>query len=346
MIGRGSADDKGQIHIHLRATEALLATTGALPINLKFVFEGEEESSSVHLDAWLEANKERLTADLAVISDTGFFEGNRPAVTVGLRGICYIQVDVTGTAVDLHSGQFGGAVQNPANALAQIIAALKGPDGRIRVPGFYDDVAALTETDRAAFAALPFDEEAYRTDLGLPALVGEAGYSTLERRGGRPTLDVNGLWGGFEGDGAKTIIPAHAHAKISCRLVPDQDPGTIYELLRAFILEVAPPGCTVSVQFLGGGRPSLTPIDHPATRAAARAIEATFGVAPVYIREGGSIPVCASFETILGLPVVLLGFTPPDDNAHAPNESMSLANHETAIRTVAAYWSELAALPR
>ncbi|HLY13698.1 MAG TPA: dipeptidase [Candidatus Limnocylindrales bacterium] len=346
MIGRGSADDKGQIHIHLRATEAILATRGALPVNLKFVFEGEEESSSVHLDAWLEANKERLAADLAVISDTGFFEGNLPAITVGLRGICYVQVDVTGTAVDLHSGQFGGAVQNPATALAQIIAALKGPDGRIRVPGFYDDVVALSPADRAAFAALPFDEERYRTDLGLPALVGEAGYSTLERRGGRPTLDVNGLWGGFEGDGAKTIIPAHAHAKISCRLVTAQDPGTIFELLRAFVLEVAPPGCSVEVQYLGGGRPSLTPIDHPATQAAARAIEATFGVAPLYIREGGSIPVCASFETILGLPVVLLGFTPPDDNAHAPNESMSLPNHETAIRTVAAYWDELARLPR
>ena len=346
MIGRGSADDKGQIHIHLRATEAILATRGALPVNLKFVFEGEEESSSVHLDAWLEANKGRLAADLAVISDTGFFEGNLPAITIGLRGICYVQVDVTGTAVDLHSGQFGGAVQNPATALAQIIAALKGPDGRIRVPGFYDDVVALSEADRAAFAALPFDEERYRTDLGLPALVGEAGYTTLERRGGRPTLDVNGLWGGFEGDGAKTIIPAHAHAKISCRLVTAQDPGTIFELLRAFVLEVAPPGCTVDVQYLGGGRPSLTPIDHPATQAAARAIAATFGVAPVYIREGGSIPVCASFETILGLPVVLLGFTPPDDNAHAPNESMSLPNHETAIRTVATYWDELARLPR
>ena len=346
MVGRGSADDKGQILIHLRATEAILATRGALPVNLKFVFEGEEESSSVHLDAWLEANKGRLAADLAVISDTGFFEGNLPAITIGLRGICYVQVDVTGTAVDLHSGQFGGAVQNPATALAQIIAALKGPDGRIRVPGFYDDVVALSEADRAAFAALPFDEERYRTDLGLPALVGEAGYTTLERRGGRPTLDVNGLWGGFEGDGAKTIIPAHAHAKISCRLVTAQDPGTIFELLRAFVLEVAPPGCTVDVQYLGGGRPSLTPIDHPATQAAARAIAATFGVAPVYIREGGSIPVCASFETILGLPVVLLGFTPPDDNAHAPNESMSLPNHETAIRTVAAYWDELARLPR
>jgi acetylornithine deacetylase/succinyl-diaminopimelate desuccinylase-like protein len=346
VIGRGSADDKGQVHIHLRATEALLATRGGLPVNLKFVFEGEEESSSVHLDAWLELNRARLAADLAVISDSGFFDGNLPAITVGLRGICYIQVDVTTTAVDLHSGSFGGAVQNPANALAQIIASLKGPDGRIRVPGFYDDVVALTETDRAAFAALPFDEEAYRTALGLSALVGEAGYSTLERRGGRPTLDVNGIWGGFEGDGSKTIIPAHAHAKISCRLVTAQDPGTIFELLKAFILEVAPPGCSVQVQFLGGGRPSLTPIDHPATQAAARALEATFGVAPLYIREGGSIPICASFESILGLPVVLLGFTPPDDNAHAPNESMSLPNHETAIRTVAAYWDELARLPR
>jgi acetylornithine deacetylase/succinyl-diaminopimelate desuccinylase-like protein len=342
MIGRGSADDKGQIHIHLRATEAILATRAALPVNVKFVFEGEEESSSVHLAAWLEANKERLAADVAVISDTGFFEGNRPAITIGLRGICYIQVDVTGTAVDLHSGAFGGAVQNPANALAQIIAALKGPDGRIRVPGFYDDVVALTEVDRAAFADLPFEEDAYRADLGLPALVGEAGYTTLERRGGRPTLDVNGLWGGFTGDGAKTIIPAHAHAKISCRLVAAQDPGTIFELLRAFIFEVAPPGCTVDVRLLGGGRPSLTPIDHPATQAAARAIEATFGVPPLYVREGGSIPVSACFETILGLPVVLLGFTPPDDHAHAPNESMSLPNAETAIRTIVAYWDELA----
>ncbi len=346
VIGRGSADDKGQIHIHLRATEAILATRGSLPVNLKFVFEGEEESSSINLDAWLESNRERLAADLAVISDSGFFDGNLPAITVGLRGICYVQVDVIGTAVDLHSGQFGGAVQNPANALAQIIAALKGPDGRIRVPGFYDDVVSLTEADRASFAALPFDEERYRTDLGLPALVGEAGYSTLERRGGRPTLDVNGLWAGFQGEGAKTIIPAHAHAKISCRLVTAQDPDTIFELLRAYILEVAPPGCLVEVSDLGGGRPSLTPIDHPATQAAARALEATFGTAPVYIREGGSIPVCASFETILGLPVVLLGFTPPDDNAHAPNESMSLANQETAIRTVALYWDELAALPR
>ena len=346
VVGRGAADDKGQIHIHLRAAEALLATRGSLPINLRFVFEGEEESSSIHLDPWLEANRERLSADVAVISDSGFFDGNLPAITIGLRGIAYVQIDVTGAPIDLHSGSYGGAVQNPANALASIIAGLKGPDGRIRVPGFYDDVVALTEADRATFAALPFDEKAYEAALAVPALFGEAGFSTLERRGARPTLDVNGIWGGFQGDGSKTIIPAHAHAKVSCRLVAAQDPDRIADLLEAYVLEIAPPGVRVSVQRLGGGRPSLTPIDHPATQAAARALAATFGQEPLYIREGGSIPICASFETILGLPVVLLGFTPPDDNAHAPNESMSLANHETGIRTVARYWDELAALPR
>jgi acetylornithine deacetylase/succinyl-diaminopimelate desuccinylase-like protein len=346
VIGRGAADDKGQIHIHLRATEALLATRGGLPVNLKFVFEGEEESSSIHLDPWLEANRGRLAADIAVISDSGFFDGNLPAITIGLRGLEYVQIDVTGPPVDLHSGSYGGAVQNPANALAAIIAGLKGPDGRVRIPGFYDDVVPLTDLDRAAFAALPFDDEAYRRSLDLPALFGEAGFTTLERRGARPTLDVNGIWGGFQGEGSKTIIPAHAHAKVSCRLVADQDPDRIFELLRAYVMEIAPPGVRVEVQNLGGGRPSLTPIDHPATQAAARALAATFGQEPVYIREGGSIPICASFESILGLPVVLLGFTPPDDNAHAPNESMSLANHETGIRTVAAYWDELARLPR
>ena len=346
VVGRGAADDKGQIHIHLRATEALLATRGGLPINLKFLFEGEEESSSTHLDPWLEANRGRLAADLAVISDSGFFDGNLPAITVGLRGIAYLQIDVTGASIDLHSGSYGGAVQNPVNALATIIANLKGPDGRIRVPGFYDDVVALTERDRAAFAALPFDEEAYRSSLAVPALFGEVGFTTLERRGARPTLDVNGIWGGFQGDGSKTIIPAHAHAKVSCRLVANQDPDRIADLLEAYVLEIAPPGVHVSFQRLGGGRPSLTPIDHPATQAAARALTATFGREPLYIREGGSIPVCASFESILSLPVVLLGFTPPDDNAHAPNESMALSNHETAIRTVARFWQELAVLPR
>jgi acetylornithine deacetylase/succinyl-diaminopimelate desuccinylase-like protein len=346
LQARGAADDKGQVHLHLRAAEALLATSGGLPVNLKFVFEGEEESGSVNLDRWLEANRERLRADVVVISDTGFFEGNRPAITVGLRGLAAVQVDVYGSPIDLHSGSYGGVVQNPVNALCSIIASLKGPDGRILVPGFYDDVQPLSEADRGAFAALPFDEDAYREETGVPALVGEVGYTTLERRGGRPTLDLNGIWGGFAGEGSKTIIPAHAHAKVTCRLVADQDPARITGLIQAYIAEIAPPGVRVEVVAQHSGRPSITPIDHPATKAASRAIEATFGVAPLYIREGGSIPVSASFETILGLPVVLLGFAPPDDHAHAPNESMDLRNYETGIRTVARLWYELAELPR
>jgi acetylornithine deacetylase/succinyl-diaminopimelate desuccinylase-like protein len=346
LLARGAADDKGQIHAHVMAAKGLLATRGSMPVNVRYVFEGEEESSSVHLDAWLEANRDRLTADVAIISDSGFFEGNIPAITLSLRGIMYAQIDVVGTEVDLHSGGYGGVVQNPANALAQIIAGLKGPDGRIRIPGFYDDVAALPEEDRAALASLPFDEGEYLARLGLPTLVGESGYTTLERRAIRPTLDVNGIWGGFMGEGSKTIIPAHAHAKVSCRLVANQDPDRIFEAFRAYVEEIAPPGVTTTVRYIGGGHPSLTPMDHPATRAAAGALEATFGQPPVYIREGGSIPVCASFSSILGLPVVLLGITPPDDNAHAPNEWMDLRNYETGIRTFARMFDELVDLPR
>jgi acetylornithine deacetylase/succinyl-diaminopimelate desuccinylase-like protein len=345
MLARGAADDKAQVHMHLRATEALLATRGRLPVNLRFLFEGEEESTSLNLDRWLRNNRDRLAADIAVISDTGFFEGNLPAITLGLRGITYLQVDVGGTPVDLHSGVYGGVTQNPGNALAHIIAELKNPDGRILVPGFYDDVVPLSDEDRQAFADLPFDEEAYRDEIGAVALVGEPGYTALERKSARPTLDVNGIWGGFQGEGAKTIIPASAHAKISSRLVVNQEPDRIFELVRDHILRVAPKGCRVEVTSLGGGQPSLTPMDHPATQAAVRALEATFGQRPLFIREGGSIPVCASFSSILGLPVVLLGFANPDCNAHAPNESMILANYETGIRTIARYWDELAAIP-
>jgi acetylornithine deacetylase/succinyl-diaminopimelate desuccinylase-like protein len=258
----------------------------------------------------------------------------------------YAQIDVTGTAVDLHSGGYGGAVQNPANALATIIAGLKGPDGRIRIPGFYDDVVELTPADRERFASLPFDEAEYQTRLGLPALFGEEGYTTLERRGARPTLDVNGIWGGFQGEGSKTIIPAHAHAKVSCRLVPNQDPERIFAAFRDYVLEIAPAGVRTEVLSLGGGQPSVMPVDHPATQAAARALEATFGREPLYLREGGSIPISASFESILGLPVVLLGFDPPDQQAHAPNEWMDLRNYETGIRTVARMWDEVAAVGR
>ncbi|HTE66017.1 MAG TPA: dipeptidase [Candidatus Binatia bacterium] len=344
MLARGAADDKGQVHAHAMAAAAILATRGGFPINVRYVFEGAEESSSEGLEAWLSAHRDRLAADVAIISDTGFFEGNIPAITVSLRGLMYAQIDVVGSAVDLHSGSYGGAVQNPANALAGIIAALKGPDGRIRIPGFYDAVVALTEEEQASIAELPFDEEAYRRDSHIEALVGEVGYSTLERRATRPTLDVNGLWGGFQGAGTKTIIPARAHAKVSCRLVSAQEPADIFEKFRDFVLEIAPPGVKVTVQDLGGGRPSLTPIDHPMTDAAARALEATFGRAPVYIREGGSIPVSASFESILGLPVVLLGFSQPHENAHAPDEWMSLANYEGAIRAIVSTFDEIASI--
>lgn len=346
MLARGAADDKGQIHAHLRAADALLRIRGAFPVNVRYVFEGEEESSSAHLPGWLEANRDRLAADVAIISDTGFFEGNIPAITISLRGMLYTQIDVVGSSVDLHSGSYGGAVQNPANALAHIIAALKGPDGRIRIPGFYDDVVALTDDEKAALDALPFDDERYRESIDVPALVGEVGYSTLERRATRPTLDVNGMWSGFQGDGAKTIIPAHAHAKVSCRLVADQDPHVLFERFEAYVQEIAPPGVTVAVRMLGGGRPSRTRIDHPVAQAAARALERTFGRSPVFIREGGSIPVTAEFEHRLGLPVVLLGFAQPGENAHAPNEWMDLANYEGAIRAIIATFDEVAVLPR
>ena len=340
MLARGSSDDKSQLHMHIRAIEALMQTRGSLPLNLRVVFEGEEEASSVHLDAWLEANKDRLTADFAVISDTSFFEGNRPAITVALRGIVYFQLDVTGSDIDLHSGAYGGAVDNPINALCQIVAALKGPDARVSVPGFYDDVVDLTDSDREAFAALGLDDEAYRQSLSVPALHGEAGYTTLERIGARPTLDVCGIWGGFQGDGPKTIIPAHAHAKISCRLVADQDPEKIFGLVAAYIATVAPQSIRYTIQRLGDGKPSLT----PTTQAAVRALRATFGIEPLFIREGGSVPICASFEEILGLSTVLLGFAPADGRFHAPNEWMSMVNYETGIRTIARYWDEVAGL--
>jgi len=346
MLARGSSDDKGNLAILLQAAEALLATRGGLPINLRFVFEGEEETTSEHLEPWLAANRDRLAGDVALICDGGFFPGNLPAITVGLRGIMYAQIDVRGPFQDVHSGSYGGSVENPANALAQIIAALKGADGRIRIPGFYDDVAPISEADREAWARLPFDEDAYRAGLEVDRLVGETGYTTLERRGARPTLDVNGMWAGFQGDGSKTIIPGEAHAKVSCRLVVDQDPERIFESLKAFVTEIAPPGVHVSVHSLGTGRPTLTSTELPATQAAARAIERAFGRAPVFMREGGSIPFVATFENLLELPVVLLGFVPPDGNFHAPNEWMDLGNFETGIRATIELFDELAALPR
>jgi acetylornithine deacetylase/succinyl-diaminopimelate desuccinylase-like protein len=345
MVGRGAADDKGQLHMHLKAAEALLATRGRLPLNLRFLFEGEEEHSSVGFDEWLLANRARLAADALLISDTGFFEGNVPAMTTSLRGMMYAQIDVVGSPVDLHSGGFGGGVQNPANALAKIIAGLKSDDGTVLVPGFYDRVVPPTKQERFEISCLPFDEEAFRVQTGVPALIaGEPGFSVLECLGIRPTLDVNGIWGGFTGAGSKTIIPAHAHAKVSCRLVPDQDGEELFERFRDFVTELAPQGVKVEVQNLGTASPLRTSPDHPVAKAAARALEATFGQAPVYIRSGGSIPVASLFANLLDLPVVMLGFTNPDDNAHAPNETMVLLNYETGLRTIARLWDDLGSM--
>ena len=342
VVGRGSADDKGQLHMHLQAWEALFATRGRLPANIRVVFEGEEESSSANLERWLAANRDRLACDAVVISDTGFFEGNRPAMNVGLRGLLYTQIDVQGPATDVHSGGFGGLVENPANALAQIIASLKDRTGVVRIPGFYDDVVKLTAEQRREIAAMAYDEEAIKDLCGVPVLVGEEGFEPLERLGYRPTLDVNGIWGGFTGEGSKTIIPGHAHAKVSCRLVPDQDPLKVFARLEAYVAEVAPPGVSVTVRNLGTGKPVVTDPNGPFARAALAAIEATFGAKPFLTRGGGSIPVAEMFDTLLGRSPVMLGFSNPDDHAHAPNEFMRLDNYETGIRTLVRYWDAVA----
>jgi acetylornithine deacetylase/succinyl-diaminopimelate desuccinylase-like protein len=343
VFARGAADDKGQVHLHLWAARAWLATAGRLPLNVRYVIEGEEEAGSPNFKAWLEANRERLAADLIVVTDTGFFEGNRPALTVGLRGNTYLQVDVTGPEHDLHSGSFGGLVQNPANALVRILASLRDGEGRITVPGFHDDIRDLSAAEHAALAALPFDETELAAQIGVSQLFGEPGVGAVMRRCARPTLDICGIWAGFQGEGSKTIIPAHAHAKISARLVPDMDPQETFERLRDAILAVDVPGVEVSVTLHDTMRPFVVSVEHPAARAAARCLADVFGQEPLYIREGGSIGAVASFDEVLGRPALLLGFTNPDDNAHAPNESLVLANLEGGIRTVLRLWAELAA---
>jgi acetylornithine deacetylase/succinyl-diaminopimelate desuccinylase-like protein len=342
ILARGAADDKGQIMIHLAALDALVAVRHGAPVNLKYVFEGEEESGSVHLDGWLEANRERLRANLAVISDTGFFDGNRPAITIGLRGISSFQLDVLGPGGDLHSGQFGGTIENPIFALAAILAQLKGADGRVRVPGFYDDVLPLSEQDHAAFAALPFDEAAYLAETGSPMLHGEPDFSTLERRGGRPTLEINGIWGGFQGEGPKTVLPAKAGAKISCRLVANQDHLEIADILQKHLKQIAPPYVTVETKRLHGGHGALIDVTSKYMQAAARVLEEVFGNPPVYEREGGSIPVVATFKTELGIDSVMLGYGLPDDNLHSPDERFYLPNFYGGIDATIKFLSEIA----
>ena len=345
LFARGAADDKGQVWMHLKAVEAHVRTRGELPLNLKFIVEGEEESGSIHFEELVTQHLDRLRADLLVVSDTAMLGRDRPSLTTGLRGLAAIEITVQGPRTDLHSGRFGGAVANPITALAEILAGLHDPaTHRVTVPHFYDDVRELTAEERASFAAVPLDDgEFLAMAEGAPAAVGEAGFTTLERLGARPTLEFNGIWGGYSGPGSKTIIPAVAAAKITCRLVADQDPARIAEAVAHAVTSAAPPGVSVQVDNSAGGRPVVTPFDHPAVQATARAIANVFGTAPLFLREGGSIPPVEIFSRLLGMPAVLAGFGLPDDRIHAPNEKLSLDMYARGIRTLAHAWDEIAA---
>lgn len=342
LYARGSADDKGQVLMHWKAIEAHMHANGRLPVNLKMLIEGEEEIGSEHLDPFILANRDLLASDVAVISDSSWFDRGLPSICYGLRGLTYLQVDIKGPDSDLHSGSFGGAIANPIQVLAEIIAGLKDGHGRVNVPGFYDQVRALTPEEQRQFAGLPFDEERYRRELGVQALHGEQGYTTLERVWARPTLEMNGIWGGFTGEGAKTVLPSRASAKLSCRLVPDQDPEEIADLVEARLRQLCPPTVEMEIGRFHTGKPALTPLDHPAVQAATRALERAFQKAPAFIRAGGSIPVVASLQDMLGLPVVLMGMGLPDDRAHAPDERLDLGNFFGGIRAAAFLWEELA----
>jgi acetylornithine deacetylase/succinyl-diaminopimelate desuccinylase-like protein len=343
IYARGSADDKGQVFMHFKAIEAHLKQTGRLPVNIKVLLEGEEEVGSENLDAFVKANKDMLAADVVVISDSPMFDRGIPSICYGLRGLVYFQIDLRGTKSDLHSGSFGGAVANPAMVLAQILAQMKDKGGRVKIPGFYDDVRPLRDEERAEFKKLPFNETRYRKELGAPKLFGESGYTTLERVWGRPTFEVNGLLAGFTGEGAKTVIPAVAMAKVSMRLVPDQQPDTIAKLFEAYVAKVAPKTVETKVTRMHGGKPWMTEFDNRFVQAAGRAIEKGFGKTPVFNREGGSIPVVATFQEILGLPSVLFGVGLPDENAHAPNENLDLGNFHGGIIASAYLYEEVAA---
>ena len=343
IYARGAADDKGQVFMHFKAVEACLRRTGRLPVNIRFVIEGEEEIGSVNLDAFVRDHRDELAADVVVISDSPMFDRGVPSICYGLRGLTYLQIDLRGSDSDLHSGSFGGAVANPAFVLAQVLTRMKDRSGRVTVPGFYDDVRPLRAEERAEFAQLPFSERRYRNELGAPKLFGERGYTTLERLWGRPTFEVNGLLSGFTGDGAKTVIPAVAMAKVSMRLVPDQDPGRVADLFEAHLRKVTPPTVELTVTRMHGGRPWMTDFDNPFVQAAGRAIEQGFGRRPVFNREGGSIPVVATFQEVLGLPSVLFGVGLPDENAHAPNEKLDLGNFHNGIVASAALYGEIGA---
>ncbi len=344
VYARGAVDDKGQVFTHLKSVEAWITVEGRLPVNLKFLIEGEEEVGSRSLEQFLSEQAERLACDCVIISDGSQFAPGVPAINYGLRGIAYYELRVTGPNRDLHSGSYGGAVTNPANALAKILAGLIDEQGRITIPGFYDEVVPLTVRERQEMAALPFEEAKFLEELGVAGAVGEAGFTSLERRWARPTFDVSGLWGGYQGEGAKTVLPASAGAKFSFRLVPNQEPEKVTTGLKWRLAELCPAGVELDLICHHGAPGVLVPLDSPYVEAAARAIAYAFGRRPVFTREGGSIPIVTTFRQRLGVDSLLLGWGQEDDNAHSPDEKFSLADFQRGIKASARLWEELSTL--
>lgn len=343
IYARGSSDDKGQMYMHIKAFEVLMQND-ALPCNVKFMFEGEEEVGSDNLGDFVKAYKDLLEADVILISDTGIISNEHPSITTGLRGLSYVEVEVTGPNRDLHSGMYGGQVANPINVLCEMIASLRDENKHITIPGFYDDVAELSDEERAEMAKAPFSEEEYKASLYIAATEGEKGYTTLERVSIRPTLDVNGIWGGYTGEGAKTVIASKAHAKISMRLVPNQSSEKITKLFSDHFNKIAPPSVKVKVTPHHGGEPAVTPTDSVAYQAASKAFEETWGKTPIPMREGGSIPIVALFEKELGLKTVLMGFGLDEDAIHSPNESYGIFNFVKGIETICEFYKQYAAM--
>ena len=342
LYARGAVDDKGQVYMHLKAIEAHMKVNGGLPINLKVVIEGEEEVGSDNLEKFLRERRASLDANVIIVSDTAMLGPDQPALTYGLRGICYTQIEVTGPSKDLHSGHFGGAVMDPANALCGIIAALKDAEGHITVPGFYDRVRTLNASERRTLNDVPFDEKGFLRESGSPAPWGEKGWTTLERVTVRPTLDVNGMWSGYTGEGSKTILPSFAAAKLSMRLVPDQDGPEVFRSFEAYVKRLASPGVTVKVIDLHSAPPFLIAPDHPMLEAARRALRRAWEKPAVMIREGGSIPVMATLQETHGSPSILMGFGLDDDQVHSPNEKFSLTSFHGGTKSVAYLYEELA----
>jgi acetylornithine deacetylase/succinyl-diaminopimelate desuccinylase-like protein len=343
IFARGACDDKGQMFMHVKALESMKAS-GDVPCNIKFIIEGEEEVGSSHLDTFLETHKDKLSADVVLVSDTGIISNDIPSITVGLRGLSYVEVEVTGPNRDLHSGLYGGSAPNPINILCEMIASLKDEDQRIAVEGFYDDVLELTKEEREDMARAPFNEAEHRESIGIGAHEGERGYSPTERMSIRPTLDINGIWGGYMKEGAKTVIASKATAKVSMRLVPYQDHEKITKLFTKHFHKIAPPSVTVKVTEMHGATPAVTPTDSPAYHAASLAMKHTFGKNPVPIRSGGSIPIVASFERILGLKTVLFGFGLDSDAIHSPNEHYGVFNFFKGIETIPHFYTHFARL--